>query len=192
MKSRLVLALVLVAVTGMIVIGQTKGKQHLNPMVDLLQQHKPVFGIYAPSAFNLPGATAPQRGARGGRGPVSGPPPQEDPCGEADELAKHPAAAAALTAAEVQTQSQIAKLAMAERTTVTRDGKSAEVPVFMDYLFSGDFEGGVDQPLPRWTELMKGLQANGDLVKTPATHLLRPVMQKAPKFGCDPKKGIEN
>src|SRR5262245_42123903 len=119
MKSRLVLALVLLAVTGMIVIGQTKGKQHLNPMVDLLQQHKPVFGIYAPSAFNLPGATAPQRGARGGRGPVSGPPPQEDPCGEADELTKHPTAVAPLTCAEVATQTQIGKIAMDGRHALT-------------------------------------------------------------------------
>src|SRR5262249_22569564 len=155
--------------------------QHLNPMVDLLLQHKPVFGIYAPNAFSLPGATPPQRGARGGRGgAASGPPPQEDPCGEAEELAKHPPVVAPLTPAEVQTQGQIAKLAMADHTTITRNGNTADVPVTMDYLFSGDFEGGVDQPLARWTELMKGLQANGDLVKTPTPHLLRPVMQKAP------------
>src|SRR5206468_5607507 len=119
---------------SMIVAGQIKGKQHLNPMVDLLLQHKPVFGIYAPSMYNLPGATPPQRGARGGRGNAGGPPPQEDPCGEAAEFAKNPPVAKPLTPAEIETQGKLARLALADHATVTRtdaatrEMKAADVP----------------------------------------------------------------
>src|ERR1051326_4711419 len=92
MRSRLLLIIVIVTMlAGMVVFAQTKGK-HMNPMVDLLQQHKPVFGVYLPSAFNLPGA-APRGGARGGgegRGGRGAPmkvsdgyPPQEDDCARA-------------------------------------------------------------------------------------------------------------
>src|SRR4051812_6770121 len=109
MRSRLVLTIVIVTLlTSMVFLAQSKGKGHLNPMVDLLLQHKPVFGVYAPSAFNLPGATPPAQGARGGGGggrggATSGPPPQEDPCGEAAAVAK----VAPLTPAEVETQAAI-------------------------------------------------------------------------------------
>jgi 2-keto-3-deoxy-L-rhamnonate aldolase RhmA len=104
---------------------------------------------------------------------------QEDPCAEAAELAKNPPKVAPLSAADIQKQGEVAKLAMSQSIT-------------MDYLFSGDFEGGFAPVAPRWTELMKALQANGDLVKAPAPHLVRPVMQKAPKVGCDYGKAIES
>jgi 4-hydroxy-2-oxoheptanedioate aldolase len=200
MRSRSILLIVSVLlIAGMVLFAAPK-ENHLNPMVDLLLQHKPVFGIYAPNAFNLPGATPPQRGARGaGRGgAVAGPPPQEDPCGEAEEMAKNPPAVPTLSVTDIQTQSSLAKLALADHTMVNRvdpeanESKSIDVPVTMDYLFSGDFEGGVALAEPRWTQLMKQLQANGDLVKTPYVHLVRPVMQKAPKVGCDLNKAVEN
>jgi hypothetical protein len=197
MKTRLILSVVIITMlASAMIFGQTKWKMHLNPMVDLLQQHKPVFGIYAPSVNNLPGATPPQRGARGGA--TSGPPQQEDPCGEAADLAKNPPKVTPLSAADVQKQGEVAKLAMADHTMVTRvdaatkESKTVDVPVTMDYLFSGDFEGGFEPVAPRWTELMKALQANGDLVKAPSPRLLRPVMQKVPKVGCDYGKAIES
>src|SRR5689334_20812451 len=101
MKSRVVLlSVIALTLVSIMMLAQDKGKAHLNPMVDLLLQHKPVFGIYAPSVYNLPGATPPQRGPRGGA--MSGPPPQEDPCGEAAELAKNPPKVTPLSAADIQ------------------------------------------------------------------------------------------
>jgi len=197
MKSRFVLMTVIaLALVSVMMLAQTKGKTHLNPMVDLLLQHKPVFGIYSPTIYNLPGATPPQRGQRAGA--MAGPPQQEDPCGEATELAKNPPKVTPLSAVDVQKQGEVAKLAMSQHTNVTRvdaatkESKTIDVPVTMDYLFSGDFEGGVEATAPRWTELMKALQANGDLVSSGSPRLLRPVMQKAPKVGCDYKKTIDN
>jgi 2-keto-3-deoxy-L-rhamnonate aldolase RhmA len=60
-----------------------------------------------------------------------------------------------------------------------------------DYLFSGNFESGVDKPMPAFTELMKGLSANGVLTKSPTPRMM-PIMLKAPKVGCDMKKAVEN
>ena len=78
MKSRVVLlSVIALALVSMMMLAQGKGKTHLNTMVDLLLQHKPVFGIYAPTIYNLPGATPPQRGPRGGA--TSGPPPPLQP-----------------------------------------------------------------------------------------------------------------
>src|SRR5436853_7305556 len=105
MRSRLILIIVIVTmIASMVVLGQTKGK-HLNPRVDLPQQHKPVVGVYLPSAFNLPGAAqrgAGGRGGEGGRGRgqrkvADGYPPQENPCGEAADLVKNPPKVAPLT-----------------------------------------------------------------------------------------------
>jgi hypothetical protein len=44
-----------------LVTGQTETRKHLNPVIDLLEQKQPVFGLYAPSnrRFNPPGAPTP-------------------------------------------------------------------------------------------------------------------------------------
>jgi 2-keto-3-deoxy-L-rhamnonate aldolase RhmA len=177
-------AVILTMLAGLVVLAQTSGKQHVNPMVDLLQQHKPVFGIYLPSAFNLPGAAPRGQGNRGeggrGRGQykvADGYPPQEAPCDEATELVKNPPKVSPASPEDVKQQNEIAKLAMSHHE--------------QDYLFSGSFEGGVEKPLPVFTELMKGLSANGMVGKSPAPRMM-PVMLKAPKVGCDPKKAVDN
>jgi 4-hydroxy-2-oxoheptanedioate aldolase len=60
--------------------GQGGRKPRLNPMIELLEQNKPVFGLYAPSN-RRPGG----RGARGAPAPADAPaPPQKTPL----ELAK--------------------------------------------------------------------------------------------------------
>ena len=43
------------------VSGQAEVRKHHNPMIDLLEQKKPVFGLYAPSnrRFTPPGAPTP-------------------------------------------------------------------------------------------------------------------------------------
>jgi len=177
----ILVAVIVTLLTGLVVFAQTSGK-HFNPMVDLLQQHKPVFGVYLPSAANLPGAAPRGQGARGeggrGRGGykvADGYPPQETPCGEEDMKNRAPVAAA--TADDTKTQTEIAKLALTHHEE--------------DYLFSGAFEGGADKPLPVFTELMKGLSANGVVSKTPTPHIV-PLMLKAPKVGCDLKKTVDN
>src|SRR5689334_2065714 len=102
MRSRMLLiAIAVIVITSAVLVAQNAGKQHMNPMVDLLLQHKPVFGVYLPTAANLPnaaprGAQAGRGGGGGGRGAqaarkvADGYPQQEDPCGEAAGLVKNP------------------------------------------------------------------------------------------------------
>src|SRR5690349_15684994 len=68
MRSRLALAAIGVSVLGALTIGQEK--RHLNPMIDLHIQKKPLFGLYAP-------ANPRGRGNRGGAvaAPATPPPP---------------------------------------------------------------------------------------------------------------------
>ena len=49
MRSRMALAAAGVSVLGALAIGQDKPGRHLNPMIELHLQKKPVFGLYAPS-----------------------------------------------------------------------------------------------------------------------------------------------
>ena len=68
-------------VSGFVVVdGQTR-KPHLNPMIDLLDQHKPVFGLYAPSN-RRPGGRGP--GGQAAAPPAAAATPQKTPL----ELAK--------------------------------------------------------------------------------------------------------
>ena len=181
MKSRLALAVVIFAISGMALLAQSSAKPHLNPMVDLLLQHKPVFGVYFPGPQNLPGATPPPANAQGGGGGrgagaplrvADGYPQQEDPCGEAMGLIKNPEKSVPLTADEAKVRDEIAKFALTHKEP--------------DYLFSGDLEGGIDRaptargpsPFPAFTRLLKTLSTSGHVV---------PVMMKSPKIGCDLK-----
>ena len=49
MRSRMWLAAVGVAVIGAAAAGQGQQKKHLNPMIELHVQKKPIFGLYAPT-----------------------------------------------------------------------------------------------------------------------------------------------
>ena len=49
MRARFVLAACAATVYGGLVIAQGGGGKHLNPLIELHQQKKPVFGLYAPS-----------------------------------------------------------------------------------------------------------------------------------------------
>ena len=63
MHSRLIPTAACLTVLGgaALVVAQTGGGKHLNPVIDLLEQKKPVFGLYAPSnrRFTPPGAPTP-------------------------------------------------------------------------------------------------------------------------------------
>ena len=48
MKVRLILATVVATLLAGMVLGQGHGVTHLNTMIDLMQQGKPVFGLYMP------------------------------------------------------------------------------------------------------------------------------------------------
>ena len=65
MRSRMMLAAIGIGLFGTMTMGQDKAGGHLNPMIDLHIQKKPVFGLYAPSNPRgrgnrgaAPGATA--------------------------------------------------------------------------------------------------------------------------------------
>ena len=63
MPSRLIPAAVCLSLLGhaAILLAQPEVRRHHNPVIDLLEQGKPVFGLYAPSnrRFNPPGAPTP-------------------------------------------------------------------------------------------------------------------------------------
>jgi 2-keto-3-deoxy-L-rhamnonate aldolase RhmA len=60
MRNRLTSALAALSILALPAL--TQGQQHLNPIVDLLAQNKPIFGLYAPS--NGRGAAAPKTPAQ--------------------------------------------------------------------------------------------------------------------------------
>ena len=49
MRARLIVATVLIVGLGGLAMGQAPRKSRLNPVIELLEQKKPVFGLYAPS-----------------------------------------------------------------------------------------------------------------------------------------------
>lgn len=57
MPGRRTLTVAAVALIG--ALGLTQGQRHLNPMIELLEQNKPVFGVYTPrNPRSRPGASA--------------------------------------------------------------------------------------------------------------------------------------
>lgn len=65
MKSRVIFVVIIIAMLASIVFAQAQRK-HLNPMVDLLAEKKPVFGISPPTV--APPQNAQPGGGGGGRG----------------------------------------------------------------------------------------------------------------------------
>lgn len=55
MRARLIVLSMLVVGVGGLATGQGAGKSRLNPVIGLLEQKKPVFGLYAPSNRRFPG-----------------------------------------------------------------------------------------------------------------------------------------
>jgi 4-hydroxy-2-oxoheptanedioate aldolase len=48
--------MIVVSLAGGIVMGQAKRRQRLNPMIDLLEQKKPIFGLYMPREMSAASA----------------------------------------------------------------------------------------------------------------------------------------
>ena len=74
MRSRMRLAAVGMAVIGAVAVGQGQKKAHLNPMIELHAQKKPIFGLYAPSNPRGRGNRGGAAGAAGATAPVTPPP----------------------------------------------------------------------------------------------------------------------
>ena len=80
MRARFMLAASAAIVYGGLAAGQGGGGKHLNPMIELHQQKKPVFGLYAPSNPRGRG----NRGAAADAAPAT-PPPVKTPVDLANE-----------------------------------------------------------------------------------------------------------
>src|SRR5262245_22405041 len=117
MRFRVAIALFAVAVFGVSLTGQ-KGK-HLNPMIDLLEAGKPVFGVAIPAAGG-------GGGNRGGGGRAGA------PGGQGAAANTTPPAAPATPPAPPKTPVELAKDAIAYRNA--------------DYFFTGSMERNVDGP----------------------------------------------
>jgi 4-hydroxy-2-oxoheptanedioate aldolase len=95
MRSRIMVAAVGVTVLGGLLAGQSP-RQRLNPMIDLLEQKKPIFGLYAPTAGGGRRGGAAAAGAAAGGGtavaavPAPAPAPVKTPLDLAKDVLAHP------------------------------------------------------------------------------------------------------
>jgi 2-keto-3-deoxy-L-rhamnonate aldolase RhmA len=151
-RNRLSLTLFGVAMVSGLVMAQAP-KQRLNPVIELLEQKKPAFGLYLPSN-RRPGARPGAAGAQGAPG------------AQGAGAARAQAAPAPADAPQ-KTPVELAAEAVAYKRT--------------DYLFDGSMEGNMQRALPAFTEMMKGLQAAGVVSKSPV-RLTHPVFVKTPEL----------
>jgi 2-keto-3-deoxy-L-rhamnonate aldolase RhmA len=161
-RNRFVFALFGATLCTGFVVAQTGTKQRLNPVIQLLEQKKPVFGLYAPSnrrAGMRPGGA----GAPGAPGATSG----AAPAARGQGVAGAAAAAAAPQDVPAKTAAQLAEEAVAYKNT--------------DFIFDGSMEGGLQRALPAFTELVKGMQTAGALSKSPL-RLTHPLIVKTPEL----------
>jgi len=163
MRSRMWLAALGVAVFGAVSVGQGQKSKHLNPMIDLHAQKKPIFGLYAPS--NPRG-----RGNRGGAAPGTA-----VAVGAAGATAPAAAPATPPPAPPVlKTPAELAKDALAYDKS--------------DFIFDGSMEGGVDRGIPAFTELVKGISEAAPV----EVRWRHPLSVKTPEIAPDPAKAIDN
>jgi len=181
-------------------LGQSQ-RRRLNPMIELLEQKKPIFGVSAPSnprAFpgggGAPrGEAAPETRAAAPAGPdacgiVPAPPSAGGGAGRGPGGGgaarggrgggRGPGGGATAEPPVMRTPSELAKLALDYKRT--------------DYLYNGSMEGGVDNQIAAFTDFMKAMMENGALVKTPYPHFTHPVVLKTPKISENPAKAVEN
>ena len=127
------------AAAGMLAIGATaivegqKKPAHLNPMIELHAQHKPIFGIYAPSNPRGRGnrGAAPAATTTGGTATTPTPPPPSPP---------------PTPPPTPKTPAELAKEALAYDKS--------------DFVFDGSMEGGLDRGIPGFTAFVEGMGEN--------------------------------
>jgi 2-keto-3-deoxy-L-rhamnonate aldolase RhmA len=167
MRSRIWLAGFGVAVMGAVAAGQGQKPAHLNPMIELHAQKKPLFGLYAPS--NPRG-----RGNRGGGAPgaaQTAPPRPSPDVVTAQPVLPDPAQA---TPAVVKTPAELVKDALAYDKS--------------DFIFNGTMEGGVDRGIGPFTDFVNALMD----AAPPDVRWRHPLSVKTPEIAPDPAKAIEN
>ncbi len=186
MKPRIVVVILIAMVLGSAVLAQNR-KQHLNPMIDLLDQHKVIVGG-VPATYPRPQAGG------GGRGPGAEPGEANtapDACGLVPPAPRGGGGAVgrgqgpgggnrggfAPPAPAAQTMEEAARMTLALKSS--------------DFL-NGSMEGGVDNAIGPFSDFMKALSQAGALVKAPTAHLSQPYYVKTPKISRDPEKAILN
>jgi len=172
MRARVVIALVAVAALGSAVAGQ-KGK-HLNPMIDLLAAHKPVFGL------GLPAARGGGAGGNRGRAAAAG---GAATTGAATTTPPATPATPAPPPAPPKTPLDLAKDAFAHP-----EG---------DYFFTGSMERGVEGGIQTLTQFQDALAEAGPIEAKPYPHLRVPINVKTPNISrpdapADPAKYVAN
>jgi 4-hydroxy-2-oxoheptanedioate aldolase len=200
MKSRIIFVVVIIAMLASIVFAQAQRK-HLNPMVDLLAEKKPVFGISPPSV------PAPQNaqpgGGGGGRGeaaaqPATNPgpdmcgvvPPPPAPRGEG-RGGRGPGGGGNAARGGGGGRGPAAN-ALPQPQTLAEAAKMALAYGGADYLFNGSFEGGVtDARINSFTEFMNALKDAGNLSKAGVPHLTHPFALKTPSIAEIPDGYIQ-
>jgi 2-keto-3-deoxy-L-rhamnonate aldolase RhmA len=182
MRLRVAIALFAVAVLGVSLAGQ-KGK-HLNPMIDLLEAGKPIFGVAIP--------TSPGGGGGGNRGGGrAGAPGGQGAAGATAAGTTPTPAAPATPPAPPKTPVELAKDAIAYRNA--------------DYFFTGSMERAIDtpgrnggpSPLAALTEFQEALLSLGPVDQKPYPHMLVPINSKTINISnaenpADPAKYIPN
>lgn len=136
-------------------------QRRLNPVIDLLVQKKPAFGLYAPSNPRVGGrggAAATQAGAAGSAG------------------------AAASTAAPPS-------VPIAPTKTPAELGRDAVAYANADYIFDGSMEspGNFDRAHDNFSGIARGMAEAGVLKTTPVRRLSHPLYVKTPEIAADPK-----
>jgi 2-keto-3-deoxy-L-rhamnonate aldolase RhmA len=172
MRGRVAVAVVAAVVLGGSVLGQKKG--HLNPMVDLLEQRKPIFGTSVPTAGG-------GGGNRGGGAAAAG--------GAAAGAATTPAPAPA--PALVKTPLDLAKDALAHPDIDYFFSGSMERGV------TTPGRNGGPPAISSFTEFADALVEAGGIATKPYHHLLAPMSVKTPNISrpdapADPAKYVDN
>lgn len=202
MKSRIFFIALIAVMAGTVLLAQAKRGQRLNPMVDLLEQHKVIVGG-VPASYPRPQGAGGGGGGRGAGGEAAAATtPAPDACGLTPAPrgeggaggARGPGGGGAPGAAGAPggggrgagfTPPAPAAASMEEAMKLTLGLKQS------DFL-NGSMEGGVDNAIEAFSATMKALSAAGALAKMPFPHLLQPYYVKTPKISRDPAKAILN
>jgi 2-keto-3-deoxy-L-rhamnonate aldolase RhmA len=147
-------------------LAMKQGSRHLNPVVDLLADHKAAFGLYAPANRGAGG------GGGGGRGRAGTPP--DSAAGRGGGRAAAPA-----DTTPPKTPAELAAMSLA-RTPI-------------DYIFNGNMEGDTrfDAAYDQFAAFVRGMADGGVLQKTPSPRLSHPLFVKTPIIFKDTLKARE-
>ena len=145
-------------------LGMHQESRRFNPVVDLLAQKKPAFGLYAPSN--------PRVGGRGRGAPGAA---QAGAAGAAGASGAAAAASAAAPTTPPKTPAELARDAVAYKNA--------------DYIFDGSMESptNFDRAYENFAGFAKGMGEAGFVAAGPVRKLTHPLFVKTPEIAADPK-----